>query len=31
MWMLFGIGWVWIGFSLPVAAMVSGWRKRRVR
>jgi hypothetical protein len=31
MWMLFGVGWVWIGLSLPVATMVSGWRKRRVR
>lgn len=31
MWILFGIGWVWIGTSLPVAGVVSSWRKRRVR
>ncbi|CAN5580816.1 hypothetical protein BH24ACT21_BH24ACT21_01230 [soil metagenome] len=31
MWMLFGVGWVWIGLSLLVATTVSGWRKRRVR
>ena len=31
MWMLFGIGWIWIGTSLLVTTTVSGWRKRRVR
>ena len=31
MWMLFGIGWVWIGLSLLLVTTVSGWRKRRVR
>lgn len=31
MWMLFGIGWVWIGLSLFVATTFSTWRKRRVR
>lgn len=31
MWMLFGIGWAWIGLSLGVAAAASFWRKRRAR
>lgn len=31
MWMLFGIGWAWIGLSLSVASAVSYWRKRRAR
>lgn len=31
MWVLFGIGWVWIGLSLLVANTASSLRKRRVR
>lgn len=30
MWMLFGIGWAWVGLSILVASVVSSWRKRRV-
>ncbi|MGF1473513.1 MAG: hypothetical protein ACFB50_17465 [Rubrobacteraceae bacterium] len=31
MWVLFGIGWAWIGLSLLVANVFTFWRKRRVR
>ncbi|MGB3634445.1 MAG: hypothetical protein WA982_10435 [Rubrobacteraceae bacterium] len=31
MWMLFGIGWAWIGASLLVASLFAIRRKRRVR
>ncbi|HZY64926.1 MAG TPA: hypothetical protein VFE21_03500 [Rubrobacteraceae bacterium] len=31
MWILFGVGWAWVGFSLLVVTAFSAWRKRRAR
>ncbi len=29
LWILFGVGWVWLGFSLLVEAIVASWKTRR--
>ncbi len=29
LWVLFGIGWTWLGLSLLVEAVAAAWRARR--
>ncbi len=31
LWIMFGVGWAWLGFSLAVSSFVAARRKRRVK
>ena len=31
LWMVFGLGWVWLGFSLAVSGLLSWWTGRNAR